>query len=509
MPEIIMGKKDSVADAKPFDAVNWLDRLLAKQVHWYIAVAAVFALQITLILTHIHWLDEWQAMQIAAQSPDISALLENLRYEGHPPLWYFLLQIWDIFLPFHWVLKGILFPIAIVTQSLILGRAPFTRGERLLIALGALMLFEYLTISRSLSLGVMTLIILMATWHQKRIPWIAIAILPICDFLFGVLSCIAVLARWHDKKMWNPGLIFWLILGVAAAWTVRPAPDMSPALSGTLEHKLFQLAQGFGTSLIPIQANDWQLEWRTALPFNLGIVACPLFLWFAYRQTLQDKPSLLAIIGFISVVVFFSLAIYPLEFRHVSLAALLLILIKWRLTFEGAVLDRWFRLWLLTGAACGLLIAIHALNTPFDRAPDVARWIKDKRLEKKLWLVFPDSRGQSVSSINSMYFERVDQQCRTSFVRWNLQDPITSYHDFERRTSRIVQERGSGYLLSSVSLDKLPKEIAYRIAYFSAGHNGYAYYIYKIGSDAPETGKRAPFCVPNIKEFVPENSSNF
>jgi hypothetical protein len=507
MPEIIMGKKDTIADVKPFDAVNWLDRLLSKLLYWRAAIAAVFALQIALILTHVHWLDEWQAMQIAAQSPNISALLENLRYEGHPPLWYLLLQVWDIFLPFQWVLKAVLLPVAILTQSLILWRAPFTRGERLLITLGALMLFEYLTISRSQSLGVMTLIILMATWQQQRAPWIAIAILPMCDFLYGVLSCIAVLARWHDKKMWTLGLVFWLILGFAAAWTVRPAPDMFPAIFSTLDYELIQLAQAFGTNLIPIQANDWQLEWQSALPFSLGIVACPIFLWFAYHQTVQDRLSMFAMFGFIALIVVFSIAVYLLEFRHVSLAALFLILIKWRLAFNGALLDRWFRLWLLIGATCGLLVASHALRTPFDRAPDVARWIKDKGLEKKLWLVFPDSRGQSVSSINSMYFERVDQQCRTSFVRWNLQDPISGLEDFERRTSKIIQERGSGYLLSSVSLDKLPRKIAYRLAYFSAGHNGYSYYIYKIGSDAPETPNRAPLCVPNIKELGAEKSN--
>lgn len=55
-------------------------------------VAAAAVLQVALIATHDYFVDEWQAVQIAVQSPDLAALLASLRFEGHPPLWYLLLR---------------------------------------------------------------------------------------------------------------------------------------------------------------------------------------------------------------------------------------------------------------------------------------------------------------------------------------------------------------------------------------------------------------------------------
>jgi hypothetical protein len=501
LDQAITGTEQPQQFAK-FDAVGWLDRLLAKDSIWHLAVALLFSLQAALILTHSHWLDEWQAMQIAADSPNLAALFENLRYEGHPPLWYFLLQIWDYFLPFHWVLKAVLLPIAAISQALILWRSPFTRGEKLLIASGALMLFEYMTISRSLSLGVMMLVFMMASWKHKRTPWLAIALLPMCDFLFGVLSGIAVLARWRDRSLWWPGVLLWLALGLAAAWSVRPAPDMAAALQLYFFERVYFAAQYIGTMLIPLQAEGLHPQWRTSLPFGFGAIACPLFLWFAYYQTKADKPSMIAFAGFVGLIVLFSLAIYPLEFRHVSLAAFLLILIRWRMLLDGELPDQWFRLWLLAGSVCGLLVSAYALVTPFDRAPEVAKWIEQKGLKNENWLVFPDSRGQGVAAINNMHLERLDKRCRISFVRWNQKKPIETFDELESKIRAYVAEEGGGYMLSHWALDELPKDLAKHIAVFPAGFNGYDYYLFKIGSGVSPK-RRAPFCVSSMPAAKP------
>lgn len=68
------------------------DRVLARRTFWFASVLALFALQIALIVTHEPWLDEYQAVQLAVQSPDIGTLFDWLRYEGHPPLWYLILR---------------------------------------------------------------------------------------------------------------------------------------------------------------------------------------------------------------------------------------------------------------------------------------------------------------------------------------------------------------------------------------------------------------------------------
>lgn len=76
----------------PIAAMAAIIEWLSVSRHWFAILGLLAAVQIWLVLSHRPWLDEYQALQIALQSPDFSALLENLRYEGHPPLWYLILR---------------------------------------------------------------------------------------------------------------------------------------------------------------------------------------------------------------------------------------------------------------------------------------------------------------------------------------------------------------------------------------------------------------------------------
>jgi hypothetical protein len=481
------------------DPVGLLDAALARPLVWRAAVAALFLLQAALILTHAHWLDEWQALQIATGSRDTATLFENLRYEGHPPLWYWVLQALSTAFPFPCVLKAALLPLAFTGQALILWRAPFTRGERLLIASGALMLFEYFTLSRSLSLGVMLLLVLIACWHTRRAPWLLIALLPLTDFLFGVLSLLAVAGRGLDGRIWRPGVALWIGCGVFAAWSVRPAGDLATALND-VSHQLGLLIAlaNLGTILVPWQADGWVPVWNSALPFHLGLAACPLFLYFGHCQLRGDRASLAAFWLFIALLTAFSAMVYSLHFRHISLAGLLIILLRWRLGRTGAKADRWFRLWLLTGAIVGLAMAAIALRTPFDRAPDVADWIARAGLADDNWLAFPESRGQSVGALGQIDFVRLDHGCRTSFVRWNKGPAISNKAEFEKRLTDFVAEHGPAYMVSDRPLDQ-DSAMVQRIATFAQGYDGQDYYLFALRVPGPERGRPIPYCTPSMR----------
>lgn len=492
-----MTRKSAVAMLA--DPTNFLDRLLASDRYWLAAVLLVLTVQCGLVISHIPWLDEWQALQIATGSTSAAALFENLRYEGHPPLWYWLLQAIGHFVPFAFVLKAAVLPLAVAAQAVILFKSPFSRGERVLIACGALMMAEYLTLSRSMALGVAMLVFMLAYWHHARLPWLAIILLPMCDFLFGVFSLLAVGARWHERRIWLPGLIFWLASGLFAAWSVRPAPDSAPALYGGALWELIRVAENLGTAFLPLQAEDWALQWNSTLPGDAGLVAFPLFLLFGYYQLRTDKPSLLAFGAFIAVVIAFSTFIYSLQFRHVSLAALLLILLRWRLALGGMRPDRWFRGWLIVGAVCGAITTIQALRTPFDRAPDVAAWIARHGLSQENWLTFPDSRAQGVSAISGIVFERIDQRCRLTFVRWNERGIVNDPAAFEHQLERHLADQGGSYLLSEYPLTKISPRLIRRIAYFAGGRSEIDYYLFAVGSGQPSRGLRAPFCTPSMR----------
>lgn len=481
--------------------------LLGGAIAWRSAIAALAVVQAALIFGHRPWLDEWQALQIALQSPSLAHLLENLRYEGHPPLWYLILRGMAQLVPTFWVLPVTLAGIALVTQGAILAAAPFSRAERLAIAAGELMLFEYMTLSRSLSLGVACVVLAMAL-RRSRWAWLPIALLPLCDFLFGLLSVALIVLQWRDRRLWVGGLALWLACGAFAAWSVRPAPDMVPAL----------LTYGFGADfsdwitrlgalLVPIQADELgTIAWNGAPPLALGLVFGPLFLAFCWRQTAAVPLHRALLFGFLLATLVFSLTIYPLQTRHLTLAALLLIVLKWREVEQDMQPNRAFGAWLLVGCACSLVVCAISAAMPFDTAASAAREIKARRLQNAPWAVFPESAAQGVSALSGVEFIRLGQECTQSFVRWNRRSRIMTPAGLEANLRGIAARHGRFFLLSSFPLTRLAggmHGLLRPLAEFPAGYDAQPFNLYVVAADQPDRGWMPPRCAPQRVPLPP------
>ncbi|KAJ8137527.1 hypothetical protein OY671_009260, partial [Metschnikowia pulcherrima] len=203
------------------------DRVFARDAAWAPAVAAASALQFASIFYHKPWLDEWQALQIAVQSPTSAESSHNSRYEGHPPLWYSVSRCLASISGNPFSASPVAAAIfAGMTQGAILFAAPFRRLDRLMSATSELILFEFMTISRSMTMGCAFAILAIALWRRGRWSWPFIASLPSCDFSFGVISSAFVYSHWRERRSAYVPAVVWGISGVVSAWTVRPMPDI-------------------------------------------------------------------------------------------------------------------------------------------------------------------------------------------------------------------------------------------------------------------------------------------
>ena len=489
------GQRNHGGGRLAFDA--WLETALRNPILWSVLVAGIWLLQLSLIFTHEPWQDEWQALQIALQSPDFAALLDNLRYEGHPPLWYLLLIGVSIILPADWVLPAVQAAIATMLQALILIYSPFPRRQKLLLATSFFVLFDYSVLSRSLSLGALILTAFFAFRHY-RASWLLIALLPLTDFLFGLLSIISVAIQWRARRLWWPGLLFWFVTGVAAILTVWPAPDVIPALhllSPSAE--VSALITRLSALLIPLHMANGHLQWNNPPPYPLSVVAGPLFLLFCWVQVRGRHFDAALLFGFATAAALFSIFVYPLAIRHLSLIAWLLILLRWHTMQEGLAPRRWFEPWLVALSICGLVTAGLNLTRPFDTDEQVARYIVSHGLRDAHWLVFPDSAAQGVSALIGMEFDRLEMDCSESFIRWNYATTIKSQQRFEEVLHAATKKYGRLYLLVNDPLPGLDDSRYVRgLAQFPPGYDGQAYRLYELGLDRPRTGLRAPSCPP-------------
>lgn len=473
------------------DAFAAVDRRLACPGVWAAACILLVALQLTLVFTHEPWRDEWQALQIAVQSPTLADLFDNLRYEGHPPLWYFTLRLLSAIVGPQAALATAMALIALAGQALILAGSPFSRAERLMLAASEFLLFEYFTISRSLSLGVLLILAALALWRHRTV-WIPIALLPLCDFQFGVISIAFALLQWRDKRLWRPGVAFWLMLGLFAAWSVRPAAGMVPPdfpRGFAIESGAF--LDRLGSVLFPLQW-DQGIRWNSTLPGVLAPICGTAFLVFAWVQTRGDWPQRLVLFGFILTSWLFSTLVYGLSIRHVLLIAVLYVALQW-LAAPRARTWGW-RVWLLGGAICGLTTAAAALSVPFDAAGQVAREIQRLGLTRKHWMSFPAEHGQGVAALTGIGFERPERPCWQQFVRWNEPLRIDEPDQLEAVLPDAAARNGRFYLLSNQRL--APFAVSSReIAVFPPGLNNEGYALYEIDPDLPPRRPATPPCV--------------
>ncbi|ANY21363.1 hypothetical protein A6F68_02875 [Tsuneonella dongtanensis] len=487
--------------AKVTRRIRGADRRLANPRTWALAIAGLAALQLALILTHRAHVDEYQSIQLTVQAPDIPTLLDWLRYEGHPPLWYFILRGLAYFMEPMTTLKVAAIGCAVAAHAAILFGSPFTRAEKLLLCTSEFIMFEYMTISRSLSLGVAAIVIAMGTWRRRWV-WLPIAILPMCDFLFGVFSVAFVAMKLKERDIWVPGLALWAISGAAAAWSVIPAADMEPAIALLAPFQSFaQWLFTMGVLLVPFQGAVIP-QWDAAPNFLVASWGGVAFLYWAWRETEREALYRIILFAFVLLTAVFSQLVYQLSARHLMLIAILFIALKWRMRARGERPGPAFRLWLAVASACGLAVAAISFVWPFDTAHLAAREIERLGLRDKHWTVFTVNRAQGISAMTGMEFERTELHCMQSFVRWNKYSDLETPRQVARYFRRMGVLRGKHYLLTELNLDPIRDDILKPVAFIPRGYDGLSFRIYQVGPNEPERPVSLPPCVPGRRPFT-------
>ncbi len=118
------------------------------QFWWLLPLFLYLAVNAVLILNHESWRDEAQAWQIARQS-GLKELFEQLKYEGHPCLWYLVLMPFaKLGYPFSGLGFLSLFFMAAAVW-LLLAKSPFSPPVKLLSVFGSAFVYFYPVIARS------------------------------------------------------------------------------------------------------------------------------------------------------------------------------------------------------------------------------------------------------------------------------------------------------------------------------------------------------------------------
>ncbi len=366
---------------------------------WTIALAV-------LIRSHEMWRDELQAWAIARDSGSISVLLDNLRWEGHPPTWHLLL--W----PVSWIsrspvgLQVVSLAVASATTWLVLRHLPLSLTVRSLIMFGYYPVFELGTMARSY--GLMLLLVVAVTVMACRERHSDVALVALLVALSGTTVLAVPLAgalalaiwgtRWWDSRQRR----FLVMLGWVAAGSVvalllaRPPSDGGPRVELALDDTR-STKQAFATparTLFPVSPPEQRFWNQTLLadgPNGLEtVIGLVIFAAVGLAVRRSARALIAWILGAGGYVIMSMVAGLRVELRHSSVifaAALAAVWFAARPRLDSPLSGRrpvalWIRLGaivLLAGSVWAAAWAsIVGLRTPFSGAAAAATWIDDR-----------------------------------------------------------------------------------------------------------------------------------
>jgi hypothetical protein len=479
-----------------------------------------------IIAHHELWGDEIHSWNIAKASNSFSDLIYNTRYEGHPPLWYFILWIISKFSHNVAYIQMVHVIIADLTVFLILFFPPFPLITRTLIPFGYYFLYEYAAISRNYAIALLLIFFLCIIIHKnfkhKIILYYILLFLISNTHLVALLLAISIHLYFLLIKMEQKGKRKQVILhalggGVvflSALYFIIPPGDSEMNFHFFINrwnvHQITAVIQLPLRAFIPIPAwwNDhlWNTEFLQEAKSKFGLLKFinPLILlmiigvvFFILRKS---KKSIILFISNISLSFIVTITIFPLTTARYSGFIFIGFIVSYWLSFYetlGNGRTRWLvNTLLILQIIGGIFIVQKDIRLPFSNANKINELLKEVPPNEKIvtdyWAL------NTISAFTDKPFYCIDMQKEMSFILWGRDivemqkrpnrycDGINNYFKKEKVRKLYMVSTGVLQSLSAVDSKLLTSfQIVLVDKREGAIEKGGNLYLYQISSISP------------------------
>jgi hypothetical protein len=218
-----------------------------------------FVLGLLGILNHAMWRDELNGWLIARDSPSLTDFWNNIRYEGHPILWYACLYLLNQITQNAIAMQLFHLLLATMGMGLFIYFSPFSRLQKLLFTLGYLPIYEYLLISRNYAIGVLFLFAFCTFFKSRKKSYLGLAM---------------ILALLANTNAYCLLIIIALTITLIFEYIVSKYINLEIKINASLQNALFSLLivlLGISLSVILLMpptdstlqggADQWFLQW--------------------------------------------------------------------------------------------------------------------------------------------------------------------------------------------------------------------------------------------------------
>lgn len=254
-----------------------------KQFWQYFFLVLWIAFAVIGMYYHEVWRDEMRPLSIARESAGYVDLWHRLKYEGHPPLWYFLLKFLDFFFHSSLVLPILSIFFATINAWLLLFKSPFPLLINVLLAFGFYTLYEYGIQIRNYGIAETLLFGAVYFTTVKKQYLTAMMLLGIAVFTniyamaFALLLGLNLLANKGtlNKKLLSAYVVV-LLMALVSVYSIWPGADSLATNHTGIYWPNFKLAwhlsRGF-SNFDPLQ------ETFSSIWISVGLYALCLGMW--------------------------------------------------------------------------------------------------------------------------------------------------------------------------------------------------------------------------------------
>lgn len=395
----------------------------------------VFLIYITLLIItifkHEPWADEAQAWLLARDTNPFDLIFKNLRYEGHPALWYMILIIPAKILPYR-AISVISAIIAISGVFLLLYRSPFPKYIKFLIPFSYFIFYQYAVIARSYVL-IPILLFAIASIYKEKLKRTYLFTILVCLLanvsVFSTLIALSIMfvhlidiiiARANlTRELWKKQIISFLIFALAIAFVVivlYPPSDYSFAKGYRYDIKAFY---NLSRSIL----ND---ALTNKLFLSIPILLISL-IWFWQKRLL-----VLYILSTFSVLALFSIKYY--NSWHLGFIFLTWIFVLW-ISFDRErgqrIKNYLFSTIIRYATIVSVLVvlgfniywagsaSIHDFNGTYSAGKSIANYIKENQLEDKKISATSFWSTSILPYFDRNIFDNYSNDVRTTYWLWS------------------------------------------------------------------------------------------
>jgi hypothetical protein len=475
---------------------------------------------------HEPWGDEIHSWNIAKASGSFGDLISNIKYEGHPPLWYFILWLISKFTHNLAYVQTAHLLLATASVFILLFFSPFPFFTRLLMPFGYYFLFEYAIISRNYAVAVLLTfcicLIIRKTSRYKLVLYYLLFFLMTNTHLLAILLAISLHLYFlifnfeHNKnrKILTLHVLLGIVILLPSVYFIAPPSDSQLNIQYWIHrwnsHQLAAFIQAPLFSFVPIPAwwkyNFWNTQFLIEAKANYGflrfvnlLVAALLPLLALFILKRNKKALMVFGINFLLSFII-AVAVFPLTAeRYAGFIFIGFVAAYWLYCNETVVSARnklLFDFFLVIQVIGSFFIVPKDIRLPFSNAYRVNELLNEVPAGQKTVTDYWAMNPISAFADKPMYC--IDLQKEISFVKWNsdlgaMQNTRYRYFDgvkdyFDKNSINRIYMLSTGSPAVLVKVDSMLFE-SYRVNLVDkregAIEKGGNLYLYEINANSP------------------------